>query len=90
MAILISFKNYIGSNHAVRFHMYTVMYGCKLALVPDEPAELTVSPVVLVVLNASKATFPPAIPNCATDTLLATSLIKPLADPEPERPIPDW
>jgi hypothetical protein len=33
--------------YAVRFHIATVMYGWRLALVPLEPVELTVTPVVL-------------------------------------------
>ena len=37
-------------DHAVRFHIYTVMYGWRLALVPLEPVVLfeTVMPVVAV------------------------------------------
>ena len=32
--------------YAVRFHILTTTYGCKLALVADEPVELTEIPVV--------------------------------------------
>jgi hypothetical protein len=44
-------------DHAVRFHIYTVMYGWRLALVPLEPADAlvvaTVMPVVTVVVAIS-------------------------------------